>query len=185
MLPDSDAIGRVCTLAYKQPFHAAPASTGARQSAGLQFDRGKEKVELLTDAAGRKGFVAVLGTPLTAARRSASWQEGGITKITRVLEFFPIANRQITLLSINHEVFQALNLGAARCHRGVSLPRHLTGCQLKDNIEVKARHILRYDNSAADALSRFQWQRFRELAPHVYLCMTQVPQQLWKLVEEP
>ncbi len=47
------------------------------------------------------------------------------------------------------------------------------------NIHFKARHVPGVDNSIADALSRFQMERFRRLAPRADPVMAPLPSNLW------
>jgi len=52
---------------------------------------------------------------------------------------------------------------------------------LKLNIAFYAKHIPGSQNDIADALSRFQMGRFREVAPTADAEATPVPMFLWKL----
>ncbi|KAJ1174317.1 hypothetical protein NDU88_006139 [Pleurodeles waltl] len=47
--------------------------------------------------------------------------------------------------------------------------------------KLEARHVPGVNNDIADALSRFQWQRFRGLAPGADVLKTVIPQDLWAL----
>jgi len=55
------------------------------------------------------------------------------------------------------------------------LMRRLTWCAARDNFTVHARHIPGVKNCVADALSRFQMQKFRQLAPQADTVPTQCP----------
>ncbi|KAJ1098123.1 hypothetical protein NDU88_003239 [Pleurodeles waltl] len=47
----------------------------------------------------------------------------------------------------------------------------------------QAKYVPGVNNDVADALSRFQWQRFRGLAPGADVLKTAVPRELWELGE--
>ena len=92
-----------------------------------------------------------------------------------LLELFPsvvafaiwapvLANRQVTLWLDNHAVVQLINNNSASCPKVLALLRRLVRCQLEGNTAVRARHVAGVCNEIADALSRFQWARFRTLA---------------------
>ena len=49
------------------------------------------------------------------------------------------------------------------------------------NTEIKAKHIKGIDNSIADAISRYNMQAFRNLAPHADPHPTLIPPFLWQL----
>lgn len=48
----------------------------------------------------------------------------------------------------------------------MDLVHHLTLLTLKYNVYIRVEHIADKKNEIADSLSRFQFQRFRSLAPH-------------------
>ena len=48
----------------------------------------------------------------------------------------------------------------------MSLVRKLTWCSANNNFTLHAKHIPGVKNNIADALSRFQMTKFRQLAPH-------------------
>ena len=63
----------------------------------------------------------------------------------------------------------------------MDLVRYLTLLTLKFNIYIKVRHIEGKKNEIADSLSRFQMDRFHELAPHAEQVPRPVPAALWEI----
>lgn len=152
------------------------------------------ELELYTDSAGGIGFGAILGTAWTSGAWPQTWHDAGVTRNIALLELVPIvvafniwatelANRQITLWSDNQAVVQAVNTGHAHCARVAALLRRLLGAQFRGNIAIRARHIAGAENSVADAISRFQWAEFRELAPAADREMTPMPEEAWTWVD--
>ncbi len=64
------------------------------------------------------------------------------------------------------------------------LLRNLTLKCLQMNIVIKAEHVSGIDNSITDALSRFQMERFRSLAPDANLEPCNFQTRLWHIFEE-
>ena len=62
--------------------------------------------------------------------------------------------------------------------------RNLTLKCLHKNIVVKAEHVSGLNNAITDALSRFQMDRFRRLAPAADREPSKVPIQLWQIFEK-
>ena len=73
-----------------------------------------------------------------------------------------------------------INKGRSRAQPIMKLMRRLTWCAAKGNFVIIAKHIPGIHNDIADALSRFQISRFRELAPGVALrpCPCPTPAQV-------
>ena len=94
-----------------------------------------------------------------------------------------LANKQVTLWLDNHAVAQLINNNSAKCPRVLVLLQSLVRCQLEGNMAIRARHVAGVHNEVADTLSRFQWVRFRSLAPRAEQEGTTVPGDLWQLVE--
>ena len=104
-----------------------------------------------------------------------------------MLEYFPIIvalhlwgsylrNKKILLHTDNMAVVQAINSMTSKSDNMMVLLRHFTLKCLEFNVLVKTEHIPGYKNSIADSLSRFQFQRFRELAPQAEKSPDQMPQ---------
>ncbi|CAG2197904.1 unnamed protein product [Mytilus edulis] len=58
-----------------------------------------------------------------------------------------------------------INKGRSKCNVIMNLVRRLTWCAAKFNFVVHAAHVPGKENNIADALSRYQMKRFRQLAP--------------------
>lgn len=93
-------------------------------------------------------------------------------------------NKRILPFSDNKGVVFAINTLSSKCERVVRLLRYLVLCCLSFNIWLKAKYIEGKSNVIADSLSRFQWSRFRELAPTAEEVGVPCPPHLWDLVLE-
>ncbi len=76
-------------------------------------------------------------------------------------------------------VVSIINRQTSQCPRIMHLVRSMVLHCLEFNFHFKARHVPGVDNSIADALSRFQMERFRRLAPGADPVMTPLPSYLW------
>jgi hypothetical protein len=65
----------------------------------------------------------------------------------------------------------------------MAIVRKITMSCLKNNILIKASHVPGVKNVTCDALSRFQLQKFKVLAPHADQEPQQVPPSLWQIFE--
>lgn len=63
-----------------------------------------------------------------------------------------------------------------------SLLRPIVYFTLTLNFQFKAKHIFSVNNGIADAISRQQVKRFRQLAPSADLYPCAVPQEFWNLL---
>lgn len=110
-----------------------------------------------------------------------------------LLELFPIVlavelwgkefrDRRVRFHCDNLGVVHAIDSLLATSLPVVRLLRHLVLRCLLLNIVVCAVHILGVENCMADAFSRLQWDRFRQLAPEEEQIEVQCPSCLWDLV---
>jgi hypothetical protein len=101
-------------------------------------------------------------------------------------EFFPVviaahlwgiqwANRRVCFQLDNTSVVHILNLRTSRDTHIMALLRSLLGVAACYNFTFAARHIPGVANPIADALSRFNWQVFRQLAPNCSSLPTPLP----------
>ena len=71
-----------------------------------------------------------------------------------------------------------LRSGTSRAPTIMSLVRYLSLLAARHSFSFTASLVRGKSNPIADSLSRFQFQRFRRLAPHADSIPTQIPQQL-------
>ena len=99
-----------------------------------------------------------------------------ISEDMALLELYPIIvacvlwgnkwNRKRILFHCdNMSTVQIINKGRSKVKVIMKLLRRLTWCAAKHNFTVHAQHVPGKLNSVADALSRFQMETFRKLAP--------------------
>ncbi|KAM3921505.1 uncharacterized protein RB166_010897 [Leptodactylus fuscus] len=135
-------------------------------------------LELFTDAAGGAGFGAYFQGQWCAGEWPVEWRESGVVRNLALLELFPIVvatvlwgdrlrDRRVRFLCDNLGVVQAINSQSANSPPVVRLLRRLVLRGLELNAHFVAVHLPGTRNVIADSISRFQWSRFRELAPQL------------------
>ncbi len=108
---------------------------------------------------------------------------------SRSKEFFPVvvaahlwgvrwANRRVCFQLDNASVVYILNSRTSRENHIMALLRSLLGVAARCIFTFEARHIPGVANPIADALSRFNWQVFRQLAPECSPVPTPIPHAL-------
>jgi hypothetical protein len=107
---------------------------------------------------------------------SHKWMPSQMPMLIAYKEFFPVviaahlwgdlwANRQVCFCFDNSSVVHILNVRTSRDHHIMGLVCSLISVAARFNFTFQAQHIPGLDNPVADALSRFCWQVFRQLAP--------------------
>ena len=135
-----------------------------------------------SDAAGALGYGAIF---------NGHWFFGSWTESQRPLsiaykELFPIVvaahlwgtqwvARRIEFLSDNESVVAILKSGTSKDRNLMVLLRYLTRLAIHHSFSFTASSVRGKDNPVADAISRFQFQRFRQLAPLADAEPTAVP----------
>lgn len=151
-------------------------------------------VQLFTDSAAGKnlGFGIFFQGHWSHAKWPEDWHKSGITADITVLELFPILaalyiwgtdliNKKIKFNCDNQAVVHILNKLTSKSETVMCLIRVLTLRCLKLNILIKACHVPGHQNEICDALSRFQLNRFRKIAPDADRYPCPVPHFLWKI----
>ncbi|XP_071099206.1 uncharacterized protein [Haliotis cracherodii] len=147
---------------------------------------------LFTDASGNHGFGAFFVGRWANGRWPNEWVQNGWTKDITMLELFPIVlavrlwgrhlrNKRVLFVCDNQAVVAIINKQTAKPPRVMSLLRRLILLCLQHNILFKASYIPTHANVIADALSRFQWSRFKEAAPRADEIPAHIPQDIWQI----
>lgn len=129
-------------------------------------------LNLFTDAAGALGFGALFGSHWCYGK----WPDNWVNTNIAILEFFPIVlslhlwgadmrNRSILFYTDNEALVHVINKQSCKDKTLMVFVRSLVLLCLQFNIMFKAKHISGVKNNLADALSRLQVQKFRQLAP--------------------
>ncbi|OCT57735.1 hypothetical protein XELAEV_18003071mg [Xenopus laevis] len=92
-----------------------------------------------------------------------------------------LMNKRVIFVSDNVGVVQAINRQSASSGEVVRLLRILILRCLHLNVGFRAVHLPGVQNEIADSLSRFQWERFRQLAPLADKRGHRFPEHLWRL----
>ena len=101
-------------------------------------------------------------------------------------ELFPIAlaaslwdhqwsAKRVEFRSDNTAVVEVLQSGTSRNSNLMVLLRHLSLLAARHSLAFTARHVPGKSNATADAISRFEFQRFCQLAPYASPTATLVP----------
>ena len=96
---------------------------------------------------------------------SIEWQELFPIVVACALWYPHFSGKRLQFWCDNQSVVAIINSGHSKAPRVMDLVRFLVLISMKHNFLVRARHVPGVNNEIADALSRFQVQRFRELAP--------------------
>ncbi|MEW8545793.1 MAG: reverse transcriptase domain-containing protein [Candidatus Thiodiazotropha sp.] len=159
-----------------------------------RFWTSNEDIQLFTDSAGgvSLGFGASFARKWAYGAWPHSWVDLGITEDITVLELFPLLvslhiwgeelrNKKILFRVDNLAVVHIVNSMTSKSDRVMTILRAFTLQCLHLNLVVKAQHVSSSSNSVADALSRFQFQRFHQLVPDAEPFPTPVPNHLWSI----
>ncbi|KAM9311580.1 LOW QUALITY PROTEIN: uncharacterized protein PAF06_009408 [Gastrophryne carolinensis] len=155
--------------------------------------RENREVGLFTDAAGSTGFGAYFAGRWCAAPWPERVRSSSDIRNLALLELFPVVvalalwgedlqNKSVHFHSDNMAVVSAINAQTASSPPVVKLLRQLVLSCLQYNILFRAVHVPGVANGIADALSRFQMDRFRELAPEACTEGEECPDWVWRLI---
>lgn len=154
-----------------------------------------EEVQLFTDSAQGFGFGIYFAGKWGSGKWPDNWHTKGYTGDITVLELFPIVaalfmwaeqlqNKRLRFRCDNMSVCHILNKMTSKSDLVMVLLRNLTIKCLRFNVVLRAEHVPGKQNTITDALSRFQMDRFRRLAPDAEPTPCTIPAQLWQIFEE-
>ena len=135
-----------------------------------------------SDAAGSVGYGAILGRDWFVGK----WSPLQLPLSIAYKELFPIvlaaslwghqwSAKRVEFCSDNTAVVEVLRSGTSRDSNLMVLLRHLSLLAARHSFVFTARHIPGKSNAIADAISRFEFQRFHQLAPYASPTATSVP----------
>ena len=139
-------------------------------------------VEVSSDAAGSLGY----GAYLQGQWFAGSWAPSQQLQSIAYKELFPIVlaahvwehswvRKHVLFRSDNDAVVHILNTRTSRVPCLMRLLRSLLFSAARHNFSFSSQHVSGVSNQLADALSRFNWQEFRRLAPEAQPLPTVVP----------
>ena len=143
---------------------------------------------LFTYVARYKGMGAIYGSQWI----QAAWPDFLYHDDIDVLELFAImaaartwghewAGRRVVFVTDNKPITQIWEKGSTPTPKLMSIVRRLYLHAAISHFSISFKHIFSYHNAVADALSRFQMERFRRLAPHADKTPTPIPADVWQL----
>jgi hypothetical protein len=143
-------------------------------------------LKLFSDAAKYHGFGAVCGEAWIQSTWPVEWAERDID----FKEFFAVyaaaltwgaqwAGRRVVMVTDNKAITQIWAKGSTPAPLLMAIVRKLFLFAAKNSFSISLKHIYGHFNSAADALSRFQMSRFREVAPAAQQQPTPIPEEVW------
>ncbi len=151
-----------------------------------------DQLEFYTDSAGSIGF----GVFFEGKWAQGAWPKEFLRQAKpsiALLEFFPIVvgvylwgdhlkDRRVVFNSDNMAVVNIINTQSSSCPLIMALVRVFVICCLTNNTSFKAKFIRGKSNEIADAISRFQMQRFwRLVGDNADPCPTPLPPSLWPI----
>ena len=142
-------------------------------------------LEVTSDASGSLGY----GAYFNGEWFSGSWATSQAFYSIAYKELFPVvvaarvwgphfARRHILFRSDNEAVVYILNSRTSKIPDLMRLLRHLLSSAARFNFSFASQHVPGIHNCIADALSHFNWQEFRRLAPGAQSLPVSVPPQL-------
>lgn len=105
--------------------------------------------------------------------------------ITLALQLWPreLKDREIVFWSDSMSVVHAVKAQIAKCPILLGLIRELNKACLYGTVDFHACYLQGVKNTAADALSRFQWERFQLACLEADQEMTPFQEDWWRLVQ--
>ena len=149
-------------------------------------------LSLFTDASGSLGYGGFFQNRWFQGQWLPSQQLGqpGISILWQELYAINVAchlwgalwtSKCIQFYCDNQGVVEVINSRRSKVPRVMDLVRDLTLCTLQQNFYFRAVHVPGINNNIADSLSRFQMERFHQLAPHANATPDPIPAHLYYL----
>jgi len=151
----------------------------------------RDSVEIYTDASGTEGFGGFWKGQwfngqwpeqykLTSGKAGLSieWQELYPIRVACVIWGTHFQNKRVTVWCDNESVVAIINTMKSKVPEIMDLIRPIVAQSLEQNFVLKAVHLSSEENSIADALSRFQMDKFRQLAPKAAPVSCSIPASL-------
>ena len=149
-------------------------------------------LSLFTDASGSLGYGGFFQNRWFQGQWLPSQQLGqpGISILWQELYAINVAchlwgalwtSKRIQFYCDNQGVVEVINSRRSKVPRVMDLVRDLTLCTLQQNFYFRAVHVPGINNNIADSLSRFQMERFHQLAPHANATPDPIPAHLYYL----
>lgn len=153
-----------------------------------------ETLKFYTDSSGSKGCGVIFGSQWCYLAWPSHWFYETTKDIT-FLELVPIVlgvfiwaeqlyAKKLLLHIDNLSLVHIINQKSSKNNRVMVLIRALVLYTLSYNIQVRAIHVPGKNNNIADAISRFQWSRFRQLAPTADNFPCQIPAPFWEIIHQ-
>ena len=156
-----------------------------------------ETLQLFTDSTGNcaLGCGAYYDGHWVQYKWPSSWSNSIIMSDVTFLELVPIVlallvwghvweNKKILFRIDNQALVSIVNKRTSKSKLIMNFIRPMVLLTMSFNIQFKAIHIEGIHNEIADALSRFQMKRFRDLAPSADQFPVQIPAEFLKIISE-
>ncbi len=145
-------------------------------------------IQLFTDAAKTIGFGAVFGNSWI----QSSWSNGFANENIDFQEMFAIVaavltwghqwtGKRVVVITDNKPITQIWSKGSSPSPNVMALVRKLFMFAASMDFSISFKHIFGHYNPIADALSRFQGERFRTLLPQADENATTIPPDVWHI----
>ena len=154
-----------------------------------------DTLEFFTDSAAAEslGCGAFYAGNWVAFAWPEAWYGTDIMKDITFLELVPLflalliwgselANKKVLFRIDNMALVSIINRKTSKSKRVMQFLRHFVLLTLQHNIIFKSKHISTLQNATADAISRFQFTRFRRLEPNASPNPAQVPAEFLALI---
>lgn len=147
-----------------------------------------EVLKLFTDSSGNSGLGcgAFFNGKWVQFRWPSSWVDSPILKNMTLLELIPVVlamylwapllkTKKIIFNIDNMALVSVVNKRTSKDKLVMKLIRPFVLQTMLNDIQFKSVYLPSSDNGIADSISRFQFQRFRSLAPHAEVHPEQIP----------